>query len=68
MNTNEADHRFLLCLDGAEDLIRHSETEFNTFLVRLLNECKMLTIVITTSCSVSKLVQELGFAPKIQIL
>ena len=36
MNKNEADHKFLLCLDGAGELISHCQTEFNDFLIRLL--------------------------------
>ena len=68
MNKSEADHKFLLCLDGSEDMISHNKTELNAFLIRLLNECKMLTIIITTSKNVSKLVCGDGFAPKIQLL
>ena len=68
MNKDEADHKFLLCLDGAGELISHCQTEFNDFLIRLLNECKMLTIIITSSRNVSKLVCGDGFAPKIQLL
>ena len=68
MNIDREHNKFLLCLDGAEDLINHNQSEFNEFLHRLLNECATLSIIITTSCSVNMLVSEHGFAPRIILL
>ena len=65
MITRDEKHKFLLCLDEAEELISHSPNEFNAFLNRLLNECRTLTIIITSSRNVSSLVNENGFNPKI---
>ena len=68
MRVERTEHKFLLCLDGAEDLINSSQTEFTDFLTRLLYECKMLSIIITTSCGIKDLVAELGHAPSITLL
>ena len=68
MRVERTEHKFLLCLDGAEDLINRCKIEFADFLMRLLDECKMLSIIITTSCGIKDLVAELGYAPSITLL
>ena len=65
---NSEEHRFLLCLDGAEELISNSSHDLGIFLSRVLNECKTLSTVITTSRTINMLANENCIAPKIQLL
>ena len=48
---NQREHRFLVCLDNAEDFFtdRQSNEEFQEFLTELYDQCPLLSIIITSN-------------------
>ena len=61
---SQHDQKFILCLDNAEDLINENRDEFRGLIMRLVNSCENLTIIIISSRPIGVINEPLNVLPE----